>query len=163
MSTIGLYQRDIHAWTRQTAELLKQRRFRDLDIEHLIEELESMGRRDRQELVSRLKILLGHLLKWQYQPAHRCGSWRGSILEQRLRIRDLLQDCPSLKPFLAEAMTAAYVDGAKLASQETGLPLAQFPDRPPYPLDGLLEDDWLPDGGAERVVQAIQTDTQGSP
>lgn len=65
-----------------------------------------MGRRDRQELVSRLKILLDHLLKWQYRPAHRSGSWRGFILEQRLRIRDLLEDCPSLQPFLAEASMA---------------------------------------------------------
>lgn len=145
MSTSGLYERDIHAWTQQTAELLKQRRFQDIDVEHLIEELESMGRRDRQELISRLKILLGHLLTWQYQPAHRSSSWRGSILEQRLRIRDLLQDCPTLKPFLPQAVSAAYADGAKLASKETGLPIAGFPDQAPYPLDMLLEDDWFPE------------------
>jgi len=119
----------------------------ELDIEHLVAELETMGRRDRQELVSRLKILLGHLLKWQYQPTHRSGSWRGSILERRLRIRDLLQDAPSLKPFLAEAATTAYGDGAKLASKETGLPLAQFPEALPYALDPLLDDDWLPEIG----------------
>ena len=141
-----LYDHDIHAWTQQTAELLKQRRFEELDIGHLLEELETMGRRDRQELVSRLKILLGHLLKWQHQPAHRSSSWRGSILEQRLRIRDLLQDCPSLKPYLAEAVANAYGDGARLASQETGLPLGHFPAGLPYPLDHLLDDDWLPEG-----------------
>ncbi|MBK1720388.1 DUF29 domain-containing protein [Thiocystis violacea] len=145
MSSNDLYTHDIHAWTWQTAELLKQRRFQDVDVEHLIEELESMGRRDRQEMVSRLKILLGHLLKWQYQPTHRCGSWRGSILEQRLRIRDLLQDCPSLKPFLPEAVVAAYADGAKLASKETGLPIAHFPAHPQYPLASLLDDDWMPE------------------
>ncbi|MBK5966557.1 hypothetical protein CCR95_21395 [Thiocystis minor] len=144
MNTISLYERDIYAWTQQTAELLKQRRFQDIDVEYLIEELESMGRRDRQELISRLKILLGHLLKWQYQPPHRSSSWRGSILEQRLRIRDLLQDCPSLRPFLPEAVAAAYADGAKLASKETGLPLDHFPGQSPYALDSLLEDDWFP-------------------
>lgn len=94
MSTISLYERDIHAWTEQTADLLRKRRFQDIDIEHLIEELESMGRRDRHQLVSRLKILLAHLLKWQCQPAHRCSPWRGSVLEQRLRTRDLLADSP---------------------------------------------------------------------
>ena len=145
MSTTNLYEQDIHAWTRQTAELLKARRFQDIDVEHLIEELESMTRRDRQELVSRLKILLGHLLKWQYQPAHRCSSWLGSILEQRLRVRDLLNDSPSLKPLLAEAADRAYADGARLASRETGLPLQQFPTSVPYPLEYLLDDDWLPD------------------
>jgi hypothetical protein len=146
MSTINLYENDIHAWTRQTAELLKQRRFQDLDVEHLIEELESMSRRDRQELVSRLKILLGHLLKWQYQPTHRCSSWLGAILEQRLRVQDLLTVCPSLKPFLAQAADLAYPDGAKLASRETGLPLQQFPTSVPYPLEHLLDDEWLPEG-----------------
>lgn len=144
MRISDLYEQDIHAWTQQTAQLLRQHRFQDLDIEHLVEELETMSRRDRQELVSRLKILLGHLLKWQHQPAHRSSSWRGSILEQRLRIRDLLQDAPSLKPFLAEAANAAYADGAKLASKETGLPLAQFPDALPYALELLLDDDWFP-------------------
>ena len=143
MTMANLYEHDIHAWTQQTAELLRQRRFQELDIEHLVEELETMGRRDRQELVSRLKILLGHLLKWQYQPAHRCSSWRGSILEQRLRIRDLLQDSPSLKPLFAEAAASAYRDGATLASKETGLSPVHFPEALPYALDRLLEDDWL--------------------
>ncbi|WP_341539449.1 DUF29 domain-containing protein [Thiobaca trueperi] len=141
----NLYEHDIHAWTQQTVDLLRQRRFQEVDIEHLVEELETMGRRDRQELVSRLKILLGHLLKWQYQPAHRSSSWRGSILEQRLRVRDLLEDCPSLKPFLGEAATAAYGDGMKLASKETGLPLVQFPETLPYALAPLLDDDWWPE------------------
>jgi len=126
MTLNTLYEHDIHAWTQQTVELLRQQRFRELDIEHLVEELECMGRRDRQELVSRLKILLGHLLKWQYQPAHRSGYWRGSILEQRLRIRDLLEDCPSLKPFFPEAVGSAYDDGLRLASRETGLPFGHF-------------------------------------
>ena len=144
MTISDLYEHDIHAWTRQTADLLRQGRFQELDVAHLVEELETMGRRDRQELISRLKILLGHLLEWQYQPAHRSSSWRGSILEQRLRIRDLLDDSPSLRPFLAEAAAAAYGDGARLACKETGLPLEQFPASMPFPLGGLLEDDWLP-------------------
>ena len=75
MRISDLYEQDIHAWTQQTAQLLRQHRFQDLDIEHLVEELETMSRRDRQELVSRLKILLGHLLKWQHQPAHRSSAW----------------------------------------------------------------------------------------
>jgi len=144
VATTNLYDRDIHAWTKQTAELLRQHRFDELDLDHLVEELESMGRRDRQELVSRLKVLLAHLLKWQHQPEHQCSSWRGSILEQRLRIRDLLNDCPSLKPFLAEAARLAFPDAAKLASQETGLPAEQLPPAQPFELESLLDDDWLP-------------------
>ncbi|MEA3642206.1 MAG: DUF29 domain-containing protein [Lamprobacter sp.] len=145
MSVANLYEQDIHAWTAQTAALLKQGRFQEVDVVHLIEELEAMARRDRQELVSRLKILLAHLLKWAYQPAHRSGSWRGSILEQRLRIRDLLNDCPSLRPFLSEAVERAYPDGVTLAAKETSLPVARFPKQIPYALDVLLEDDWFPE------------------
>ncbi|MBK1633378.1 hypothetical protein CKO31_22015 [Thiohalocapsa halophila] len=107
MTIAHFNEQDIHAWTQQTAELLRQRRFQELDIEHLVEELKTMGRLDRQDLVGRLKIPLAHLHKWQYQPAQRSSAWRGSFLEQRLRIRDLLQDVPSLKPFLAEAPAAA--------------------------------------------------------
>lgn len=144
MNPDSLYESDIHAWTEQTAELLRLGRFEDVDLGHLIEELESMGRRDRQALVSRLKILLGHLLKWEYQPDQRSRSWRGSILEQRLRLRDLLDDCPSLKPLLPDAVIKAYPDGARLASKETGLPLSALPEVCAYPLDHLLDDDWFP-------------------
>lgn len=145
MSIEVLYEQDIHAWARQTAELLKQGRFQELDVEHLIEELDAMARRDRQELISRLKILLAHLLKWAYQPTYRSSSWRGSILEQRLRIRDLLADCPSLQPFLAQAVERAYSDGVTLAVKETGLSRGEFPDQHPYELDVLLDDDWFPE------------------
>jgi hypothetical protein len=125
--------------------LLRQRRFQDIDIEYLIEELQSMGRRDRHELVNRLKILLGHLLNWQHQPPRRSSAGRGSILEQRLRIRDLLQDSPRLQPFFAEAVASTYGDGARLAGKETGLPRSDFPDQPAVSLDALLDDDWLPE------------------
>lgn len=135
-----LYTQDIHAWSQRTAELLRQRRFDDLDIEHLAEELETMGRRDRHELISRLKILLGHLLKWQFQPA----SWRGSIVEQRLQINDLLQFSPSLKPFLTEAVASAYPDAVKLAVKETSLPRKTFPDVCPYLPEQFLDDDFFP-------------------
>ncbi|MBF0256935.1 MAG: DUF29 domain-containing protein [Gammaproteobacteria bacterium] len=144
MTFTELYEQDIHAWTRQTAELLRQQRFAELDVEHLIEEMETLGRRDRQGLVSRLKILLAHLLKWHFQPAHRSSSWRGSILEQHLRIRDLLQDAPSLEPYLPEAAAKAWCDGVRLTSKETGLPPAAFPASLHYALDSHLDDDWLP-------------------
>jgi hypothetical protein len=140
-----LYEQDIHAWTLRTAELLRQRRFDELDMEHLAEELETTSRRDRHELISRLKILLGHLLKWQFQPAHRSSSWRNSIAEQRLQSNDLLQFSPSLKPFLVEAIEAAYPDAVKLAVRETGLAKQIFPNECPYTVFQLLNDDFYPE------------------
>ena len=144
MTTPSLYDCDLYAWTQHTIALLQQGQFQDVDVAHLIEELDSMGRRDRRELISRLKILLAHLLKWHSQPTHRCGSWRGSILEQRLRIRDVLQDSPSLHTFMADAIAAAYTDGVQLASKETGLPPAHFPLQFPYSPADVLNDDWFP-------------------
>jgi hypothetical protein len=146
---VGLYEQDIHAWTRKTAELLRQRRFDELDADHLAEELETMSRRDRHELISRLKILLGHLLKWQFQPNHRSSSWRGSMVEQRLQLRDLLQFSPSLKPFLAEAMIAAYPDAVILAVKETGLAKTVFPDACPYTQAQCMDDDFFPEKARE--------------
>jgi len=142
----ALYAKDFHAWTMQNAELLRQGRLTEIDAEHLAEELETMGRRDRHELISRLKILLGHSLKWEYQSAHRSGSWRGSIIEQRLQVRDLFAFSPSLKPFAAEAVAAAYGDAVKLACRETGLADSVFPHDCPYALAQILDDDFFPGG-----------------
>ncbi len=140
-----VYEQDFYAWATRNAELLRQGKLTEIDIEHIAEELESMGRRDRHELVSRLKILLGHLLKWEFQPLYRSSGWRGSITEQRLQIQDLLQFSPSLKPFLAEAVAAAYSDGVKLAAKETGLPRPVFPDACPYVIERILDDDFFPE------------------
>ncbi len=91
-----LYEKDFYGWLEHTIDLLKQGRLSELNTEILIDELESMAKRDRRELLSRLVILLAHLLKWQYQSTHRCNRWRGSIVEQRYQIQKQLEDSPSL-------------------------------------------------------------------
>jgi hypothetical protein len=96
----NLYETDFFGWTLQQAELLKSGQLSELDTEHLIEEIEAMGRSERQQLTRRLEILLIHLLKWQYQPALRDLSWQLTITEQRRRIAKLLANNPSLKPEL---------------------------------------------------------------
>ncbi|MBI3698676.1 MAG: DUF29 family protein, partial [Acidobacteria bacterium] len=63
-----LYDLDFFEWTARNAELLREGRFTEADMEHIAEELEDMGKRDRRELESRLELLLEHLLKWQMQP-----------------------------------------------------------------------------------------------
>jgi hypothetical protein len=99
-----LYHEDYYAWINGQAALLRQGRVQDIDSELLAEELESMGRRERNELVSRLIILIAHLLKWQYQPEHRTSGWRGSIVEQRVQVGREIRLSPSLQAFLAEAI-----------------------------------------------------------
>lgn len=95
--TSSNYERDFYAWSREQAELLRARRYSELDASHPLEELESMGARERRELVNRLKILLAYPLKWQYQSPRRSRSWAATIKEQRLSIQDLLDDNPSAR------------------------------------------------------------------
>jgi len=146
-----IYEQDFHVWTMRNAALLRQGKIDEIDTVHLAEELVSMGRRDRHELVSRIKILIGHLLKWQFQPLYRSSSWRGSILEKRLWIRDLLAFSPSLKPFVPEAIVDAYPDAVQLAEKETGLSHGVFPKDCSYTFEQVLSSDLFP--GSSKMMQ----------
>lgn len=139
------YDRDFHAWTREQADMLRSGRLAALDVEHLVEELESMGSRERRELTSRLKVLLAHLLKWQYQPQRRSRSWEATLKEQRLSLQDLLDDNPSLRPTLPEQIARAYRLGRLLAVRETDLDESTFPAACPYSPEQVTETDYLPD------------------
>lgn len=143
-ATTELYHQDFYAWIIGQAALLRQGRMHDVDSELLAEELEAMGRRERNELVSRLITLIAHLLKWQYQPEHRTASWRGTIVEQRVQVAREIQLSPSLQPFLAEAITEAYPDAMHIAAKETGIRSAEFPESCPYLESQLLDENFSP-------------------
>jgi hypothetical protein len=102
------------------AEALRSGDWSALDVENLVEAIESLGRRERQELENRLAGLLGHLLKWQYQPENRSNSWRATLREQRRRIRKLLKENPSLQPNIAAAMSEAYFQWARFGNSGDG-------------------------------------------
>jgi len=104
MQTTTLYDQDFFAWTQRQVELLKTQQWEQVDVENLIEEIDSLGKQERRELCNRLGILLGHLLKWHYQPEARSKSWFYTIKEQRIRIVRHLKDNPSLKPYLDDAI-----------------------------------------------------------
>ncbi len=141
------YEKDFYSWIYRNINLLRQHNFEALDIDILIDELESMAKRDRRELISHLMVLISHLLKWQFQPEQRSGSWRGSIREQRIQIRKQLEDSPSLKNQLVTGINSAYPDSVKLAIEETGLKADTFPDECPYSITQLLNDDFYPQSG----------------
>ncbi|MCL1466273.1 DUF29 domain-containing protein [Argonema galeatum] len=142
--TDGLYETDFHAWTLEQAAFLRSGMWDCLDISNLVEEIESLGKQERQKLRSRLAILLGHLLKWEFQASHRSNSWLGTIREQRRRILELLEENPSLKPYLPEAKEKAYQDGLDLAVQETSLSYETFPSECPYNLEQILDSKFFP-------------------
>src|SRR5262249_61688818 len=92
------YDQDFHAWTQRTAALLRAGRFEETDIEHVAEEIEDMGRRDARELNSRMRVLVTHLLKWQFQPGQRSPAWLATLSAGRQEVRSLLEQRPSLRP-----------------------------------------------------------------
>jgi hypothetical protein len=140
----GLYETDFYAWTIEQAKFLKEGIWDCLDISNLVEEIESLGKQQRQELRNRLGILLGHLLKWEFQPSHRSKSWLATIREQRRRIGDLLEESPSLKPYLPEVLEKAYQDGVDLAVRETSLRYKDFPQECLYSLEQVLDLSFFP-------------------
>jgi hypothetical protein len=141
----ALYEKDFHAWASQSAELIRAGHLEQLDLEHLAEELEDMSASRQQQLESRLKVLLGHLLKWQYQPVLRGRSWQATIKEQRFSIARLLQRNPSLKSKWDETLFDAYRLGILLAVRETNLDEATFPRDCPYTQQQILSDDYWPE------------------
>jgi hypothetical protein len=122
-----LYEQDFYAWTIATAKGLRERDLTNLDWDNLIEEIESLGRQEKRELINRLIILVMHLLKWQYQPNKRSRSWELTIKIQRLDVENLLSDNPSLKSYIKEAISSGYNKAVLKAAQETGLGIEVFP------------------------------------
>jgi hypothetical protein len=140
-----LYERDFYAWTQEQAALLRSGQLERLDRVHLAEEIEALGRQERRELVNRLGILLGHLLKWQFQPQLRGKSWQATIIEQRQDIQELIAESPSLKSYLAEAMEKAYRKGLLLVVRETPLSLQDLPDQCPYTFEQVMDPSFYPE------------------
>lgn len=110
-----LYETDFYGWTQKQARLLRDGNWDLLDIDNLVEEIESLGKQQRSELVNRLGILLGHLLKWQYQSDRRSKSWFATIREQREKIIEHIDENPSLKPYIHEAIALWLSQWAKLS------------------------------------------------
>lgn len=141
---MNTYQTDFHRWIEEQAALLKTGQLDRLDIGPLIEELESMGARERRELINRLALLLVHLLKWQYQPEHQCVSWRLTINEQRRQLALILEDSPSLNARMPEFLARAYQNGVRAALDETGFLKSPFPENCPYSLGQILDENYWP-------------------
>jgi hypothetical protein len=144
--TAELYEQDFYAWTNQQAGLLRAGKLSEADIQNIAEEIESMGRTEKRELVSRLAILLLHLLKWQYQPDRRGASWQATIRVQRRDLRRHLADNPSLKGKLAEAIADAYGNAVIEAGGDTGFPESIFPSACPWTFEQIMADDFWPEG-----------------
>jgi hypothetical protein len=137
------YETDFYAWVTEQAGHLRAKRWEALDLDNLIEELDTLGRSERNALWSHLRILLVHLLKWRYQPERRTRSWWSSITRARQNVARQLQQ-HSLRRELPDFITEAYADPRRLAADQTGLPLSTFPETCEWNEEEIQHVEFLP-------------------
>ncbi|WP_434685626.1 DUF29 domain-containing protein [Pseudanabaena minima] len=138
------YEQDFYAWTQEQAQLLRLGKLEGLDLENLAEEIESLGKQQKQELRNRFGVLIGHLLKWEYQPSLRGKSWRITIDLQREEILELVSENSSLKPYLEEAIAKSYKQAIALVVKETPLDKNDLPSECPYTFVQVFNQDFYP-------------------
>lgn len=139
-----VYHRDFYTWAIQNVQLIRQCRFSELDMEHIAEELECMGKSEKRELISRLSVLIAHLLKWLFQPELRSNSWQYTIEEQRRCAVDILEDSPGLRHEIEDKLTKAYGNAILIAARETGFGKSHFPEHCPFSLEQILDENFWP-------------------
>ena len=140
----SLYEQDLCLWLETNINLLKDGKFAEIDLENILEELESMVKSEKNALKSNLRVLLMHLLKYKYQQEKRTNSWLYTIREHRKRIRDAFKISPSLYRFFEEIFNESYQDARELAADETGLSIKIFPPESPFTVEEVLNPDFLP-------------------
>ncbi|AFZ00921.1 DUF29 domain-containing protein [Calothrix sp. PCC 6303] len=151
MSAPSLYETDFYGWTQQQVDLIRKQQWNQIEWQNVIEEIESLGKQQRQELRNRLSVLVGHLLKWQFQPQCRSRSWLATLRIQRRDTLRLLQDNPSLKSYLDDGLVEAYENARDLAMGETDLPEETFPLECPYDLEDIFSNSFYPGEPSELV------------
>ena len=139
------YEEDFALWSAEQAALIRAGRFDRVDLANVAEEIETLGRSDKHEIVSRMAVILLHLLKWQFQPSGQSPSWQASIVTNRDGIAGLIEESPSLVSYPAAALERAYRKAPQLAALETGLPLSAFPASCPYTVAQVLDEGFWPD------------------
>lgn len=140
-----LYDTDIVAWAAEQAEILRARQWNALDLEHIAEEIEDVGKHEKSELGSRFAVLIAHLLKWKFQPGRRGKSWTATIKVQRARAARRLARTPSLKHCVTdnEWVQDAWDDALVIVIAETGIDV--LPLYPIWTVDEILDPAFLPD------------------
>lgn len=141
------YKTDIIAWANEQAAFIRAGRFDLLDLEHIAEEIEDVGKSEQRELASRMAVLLAHLLKWQYQPARRGSSWEKTIKVQRTQVIRCLKKTPSLNVSLQDQdwRDSAWDDAITQASNETGIEMTIFPELCPWTTEQILNPAFFPE------------------
>jgi len=144
-ATAQLYETDFYGWIQHQVDSLRVRSLSNLDFDHLIEEIDSMGKSLQRELASIFEVLFSHLLKWRFQPKFKGTSWELTIDEQRDEIAELLSDNPSLMSKLDDAITRGYRHAKRAAMKETGIDQSTFPALCPWTFEQAMNPHFWPD------------------
>jgi Domain of unknown function DUF29 len=141
------YDKDVIRWSEQQARLLRAGRFAELDIEHLADEIEDVGKSEKREFASRMAVLLAHLLKWSGQPKKRSNSWRSTIVVQRKRVALAIKATPSLKAVMRDPdwREDMWLDALAQAQKETGLAEGELPEACPWTMEQAADPDFWPE------------------
>ena len=141
------YETDVVAWANEQAALIRAGRFDQLDLSHIAEEIEDVGKSEQRELASRMAVLLAHLLKWQYQPSKRSNSWQFTIATQRKEVAYVLKEAPSLTTKFGDEswVDLVWAKAKGKAESETGLEVSTFPETCPWQMSDVLAEGWLPE------------------
>ncbi|TXT35905.1 MAG: hypothetical protein FD135_4622 [Comamonadaceae bacterium] len=141
------YETDVVAWANEQAALIRAGRYDQLDVQHIAQEIEDVGKSEQRELASRMSVLLMHLIKWQFQPQKRSVSWTLTIKEQRRLSKRRIERTPSLAPMLLdpEWIDDIWVDAKSLTEKETGIDQGILPEMCPWAMADVLTEGWLPE------------------
>jgi hypothetical protein len=147
IKSASLYDRDYQLWLEHTVAQLRSQDFSRIDVDNLVEEIESLGRRDKHAISSYLRRLCEHLLKikyWESEQDNCLRGWTREVRNFRLQIQDHLTASPSLKLFLQDSFAKQYKNGRKLFLDASGLNSNQVSEMPEFTLEQALDEDWLP-------------------
>ncbi len=145
--TCELYDQDYQMWLETTLEQLRNSQYSQVDWENLLEEIEGMTHSDKRALKSLLTRLFEHFLKlayWESEREYNQAGWKGEIQNFRVQIKDLLEDSPSLKPYLIDIIAKSYQNSVKIASRKMEVSSNTFPSVPIANLEQILDDNWFP-------------------
>ena len=140
------YETDVVAWANEQAGFVRAGRFDQLDLEHIAEEIEDVGKSEQRELASRMAVLMAHLLKWEHQPARRSKSWQYTLTTQRKEVAYVISEAPSLRTKFSDErwLDIVWSKAKSQAERETGLDIDTFPEVCPWPISDVLSEGWLP-------------------
>jgi len=125
---------------------LRLLRFAELDIEHLAEEIEGMGKSERRDLAARMARLTAHLLAYRCQPETKTGGVRATICDARKRIALVLKETPSLKAILRDQdwQEGVWLDARVHARTESGVKDDALPEVCPWTVEQAVNPDFWP-------------------